>query len=197
MLSIASDIVTIIGGLTIVGSLYQYLKAKSFEKEVSFLEIIDSFNSSIEVIEEKLELIEGWNDYILYEEGPEVFDKQLNQLRMQESRSQKNMLYLDLLKTLFTYSGSMPLQDIFESDPYIVGELVELLVQKSEALLSDYKTEQIVRFRKYCLQLSDDYLSIHKGGMEEEDVMRYKELHLDILNDVKSSLEKYVKEKAL
>ncbi|MGV3080178.1 hypothetical protein ACEE44_08330 [Streptococcus sp. 32226D021BW] len=195
MLSIASDIVTIIGGLTIVGSLYQYLKAKSFEKEVSFLEIIDSFNSSIEVIEEKLELIEGWNDYILYEEGPEVFDKQLNQLRMQESRSQKNMLYLDLLKTLFTYSGSMPLHDIFESNPYIVGELVELLVQKSESLLSDYKTEQIVRFRKYCLQLSDDYLSIHRGDLEEEDVMRYKELHLDILEDIKRCLETYLKEK--
>ncbi|HFI2471952.1 TPA: hypothetical protein ACGO11_000266 [Streptococcus suis] len=195
MLSIASDIVTIIGGLTIVGSLYQYLKAKSFEKEVSFLEIIDSFNSSIEVIEEKLELIEGWNDYILYEEGPEVFDQQLNQLRMQESRSQKNMLYLDLLKTLFTYSGSMPLHDIFESNPYIVGELVELLVQKSESLLSDYKTEQIVRFRKYCLQLSDHYLSIHRGDLEEEDVMRYKELHLDILEDIKRCLETYLKEK--
>ncbi|HEM5084314.1 TPA: hypothetical protein ACHU97_000946 [Streptococcus suis] len=195
MLSIASDIVTIIGGLTIVGSLYQYLKAKSFEKEVSFLEIIDSFNSSIEVIEEKLELIEGWNDYILYEEGPEVFDKQLNQLRMQESRSQKNMLYLDMLKTLINYSGSIPLHGIFESNPYIVEELVELLVQKSEALLSDYKTEQIVRFRKYCLQLSDYYLFIHRGDLEEEDVMRYKELYLDILEDIKRCLETYLKEK--
>ncbi len=195
MLSIASDIVTIIGGLTIVGSLYQYLKAKSFEKEVSFLEIIDSFNSSIEVMEEKLELIEGGNDYILYEEGPEVFDKQLNQLRMQESRSQKNMLYLDMLKTLINYSGSIPLHDIFESNPYIVEELVELLVQKSEALLSDYKTEQILRFRKYCLQLSDHYLSIHRGDLEEEDVMRYKELHLDILEDIKRCLETYLKEK--
>lgn len=195
MLSIASDIVTIIGGLTIVGSLYQYLKAKSFEKEVSFLEIIDSFNSSIEVMEEKLELIEGWNDYILYEEGPEVFDKQLNQLRMQESRSQKNMLYLDMLKTLINYSGSIPLQDIFESNPYIVEELVELLVQKSEALLSDYKTEQIFRFRKYCLQLSDHYLSIHRGDLEEENIMRYKELHLDILEDIKRCLETYLKEK--
>ncbi|HEM2797639.1 TPA: hypothetical protein U0619_001382 [Streptococcus suis] len=197
MLSIASDIVTIIGGLTIVGSLYQYLKAKNFEKEVSFLEIIDSFNSSIEVMEEKLEVLEGWNDYPLSEDGQAVFDEQLNQLRRQESRSQKNMLYLDLLKTLIAYSGSMPLHDIFENNPYIVGELVKLLVQKSEALLSDYQTEQIVRFRKYCLQLSDDYLSIHRGGLEEEDVMRYKELNLDILNDVKSSLEKYVKEKTL
>lgn len=195
MLSIASDIVTIIGGLTIVGSLYQYLKAKSFEKEVSFLEILDSFNSSIEVMEEQLEVLEGWNDYILYEEGPEVFDEQLNQLRMQESRSQKNMLYLDMLKTLITYSGSMPLQDIFESNPYIVEELVELLVQKSEALLSDYKTEQILRFRKYCLQLSDHYLSIHRGDLEEEDVMRYKELYLDILEDIKRCLETYLKEK--
>ncbi|NQN49271.1 hypothetical protein HPA16_02670 [Streptococcus suis] len=195
MLSIASDIVTIIGGLTIVGSLYQYLKAKSFEKEVSFLEIIDSFNSSIEVIEEKLEIIEGWNDYILYEEGPEVFDEQLNQLRMQESRSRKNVFYLDLLKTLINYSGSIPLQDIFKSNPYIVEELVELLVQKSEALLSDYKTEQILRFRKYCLQLSDHYLSIHRGDLEEEDVMRYKELYLDILEDIKRCLETYLKEK--
>ncbi|HEM5491208.1 TPA: hypothetical protein U1617_001780 [Streptococcus suis] len=194
MLSIASDIVTIIGGLTIVGSLYQYLKAKSFEKEVSFLEIIDSFNSSIEVIEEKLEIIEGWNDYILYEEGPEVFDEQLNQLRMQESRSRKNVFYLDLLKTLINYSGSIPLQDIFKSNPYIVEELVELLVQKSEALLSDYKTEQILRFRKYCLQLSDHYLSIHRGDLEE-DVMRYKELNLDILEDIKRCLETYLKEK--
>lgn len=89
----------------------------------------------------------------------------------------------------------MPLHDIFESNPYIVGELVELLVQKSESLLSDYKTEQIVRFRKYCLQLSDDYLSIHRGDLEEEDVMRYKELHLDILEDIKRCLETYLKEK--
>ncbi|HEL1557339.1 hypothetical protein HO913_04055 [Streptococcus suis] len=194
MLTIISEIVTIISGLTFIGGLYQYFKAKKFKKELSFLEIIDCFNSSIELIEEKLEILEGWNDFTLYDEGQDIFDEQLNQLRMQENRSKKNALYLDILRTLITYSGSIPLHDMFEVYPNFVCDLVELLVQKSKKVQSDYMTDEILRFRKHCLRISDYYLSIHRGDMEEVDILRYKELNLEIIEEIKHCLETYLKE---
>lgn len=194
MLSILSDIVTVVGGATFVGGLLRYLKTKKFEKELSFIEIIDSFNSSVETVEQKLNIIDGWDDYNVYEEADEILQNQLDELKLKETRSQKSILYFDVLATLIRYSDSLTMYDIFEGNPYIIGELLELLSTKSKNLLSTYKTDEILKFRKYCIELSNFYLSIHRGDLEEEDFMRYKELNLVILDDMQCCLENYLGE---
>lgn len=194
MLSILSDIVTVVGGATFVGGLLRYLKTKKFEKELSFIEIIDSFNSSVEAVEQKLNIIDGWDDYNVHEEADEILQNQLDELKLKETRSQKSVLYFDVLATLIRYSDSLTMYDIFEDNPYIIGELLELLSTKSKNLLSTYKTDEILKFRKYCIELSNFYLSIHRGDLEEEDFMRYKELNLIILDDMQCCLENYLGE---
>lgn len=194
MLSILSDIVTVVGGATFVGGLLRYLKTKKFEKELSFIEIIDSFNSSVEAVEQKLNIIDGWDDYSVHEEADEILQNQLDELKLKETRSQKSVLYFDVLATLIRYSDSLTMDDIFGDNPYIIGELIELLSTKSKNLLSIYKTDEILKFRKYCIELSNFYLSIHRGDLEEEDFMRYKELNLVILDDMQCCLENYLGE---
>lgn len=194
MLTIISEIVTIISGLTFIGGLYQYFKAKKFEKELSFIEIIDSFNSSVEAVEQKLNIIDGCDDYNVHEEADEILQNQLDELKLKETRSQKSVLYFDVLATLIRYSDSLTMDDIFGDNPYIIGELIELLSTKSKNLLSIYKTDEILKFRKYCIELSNFYLSIHRGDLEEEDFMRYKELNLVILDDMQCCLENYLGE---
>lgn len=194
MLSILSDIVTVVGGATFVGGLLRYLKTKKFEKELSFIEIIDSFNSSVEAVEQKLNIIDGWDDYNVHEEADEILQNQLDELKLKETRSQKSVLYFDVLATFIRYSDSLTMYDIFEDNPYIIGELLELLSTKSKNLLSTYKTDEILKFRKYCIELSNFYLSIHRGDLEEEDFMRYKELNLIILDDMQCCLENYLGE---
>lgn len=194
MLSILSDIVTVVGGATFVGGLLRYLKTKKFEKELSFIEIIDSFNSSVEAVEQKLNIIDGWDDYSVHEEADEILQNQLDELKLKETRSQKSVLYFDVLATLIRYSDSLTMYDIFGDNPYIIGELIELLSTKSKNLLSIYKTDEILKFRKYCIELSNFYLSIHRGDLEEEDFMRYKELNLVILDDMQCCLENYLGE---